>query len=402
MATIRLFLDTRVMRKNGTYPLKISISNIQKTAFVPLKIYLHESEWDVYAQRIINHRNKVALNAFAQQTLIDYQNALLNLSREVNTDNVSAISLRELLKNKVTPTPPTDNLFISHFTRVINRKRASTKNTYHSTLVAIKEFSNNSDTLRFEDITRVWLEDFCAFLKANGKAHNTIVTYVSKIKSVFLDAVDENITTCYPFRKFNLRLQETMKRAIPTDTLRTLFAESYKGKNELAWDVFRLIFYLIGINITDLCHLKKGNYESGYINYHRAKTGRLYIIKVEPEAAALIEKYKGRNFLLSFLEKKHTVINLATFVNKHIRNNVAGLDITTYWARHTWATIAYELDIPKETISEALGHNIGSRITNVYINFDRKKIDTANRRVLDYVLYNKKPLTSQQAENLNK
>lgn len=64
-------------------------------------------------------------------------------------------------------------------------------------------------------------------------------------------------------------------------------------------------------------------------------------------------------------------------------------DISTYWARHTWATIAASLDIPKETISAALGHEIGSRVTSIYIDFDQKKVDEANRKVMDYVLYGK-------------
>ena len=56
-----------------------------------------------------------------------------------------------------------------------------------------------------------------------------------------------------------------------------------------------------------------------------------------------------------------------------------------YIARHTWATVAASLDIPKETISEALGHSIGSEVTSIYINFDRKKVDEANRKVIDMV-----------------
>ena len=64
--------------------------------------------------------------------------------------------------------------------------------------------------------------------------------------------------------------------------------------------------------------------------------------------------------------------------------------LTTYWARHTWATIAAELDIPKETIAAALGHSIGNPVTSIYINFNTHKIDEANRRVLDYVLYYKR------------
>lgn len=60
--------------------------------------------------------------------------------------------------------------------------------------------------------------------------------------------------------------------------------------------------------------------------------------------------------------------------------------ITTYWARHSWATVAASLDIPKETIAAALGHG-GNTVTDIYIDFDRKKVDEANRRVIDRVLY---------------
>jgi len=68
----------------------------------------------------------------------------------------------------------------------------------------------------------------------------------------------------------------------------------------------------------------------------------------------------------------------------HIERTPLFPELTTYWARHTWATIAAELDIPKETISAALGHSMGD-VTDIYIQFNRKKIDKANRKVLDYL-----------------
>lgn len=60
-------------------------------------------------------------------------------------------------------------------------------------------------------------------------------------------------------------------------------------------------------------------------------------------------------------------------------------DLSSYWARHTWATLAAQLDVPKETIAAALGHEIGMAVTSIYIDFNQSKIDEANRRVLDYV-----------------
>lgn len=57
--------------------------------------------------------------------------------------------------------------------------------------------------------------------------------------------------------------------------------------------------------------------------------------------------------------------------------------------RHTWATIAAGLDIPKETIAAALGHSIGNPTTSIYIDFNQAKVDEANRRVLDFVFRQK-------------
>ena len=156
---------------------------------------------------------------------------------------------------------------------------------------------------------------------------------------------------------------------------------------EWAVDVARLIFYLIGINTVDLFNLEE--YDGGYIHYRRAKTGTLYSIKVEPEAAALLEKYRGREHLLNFRERFKHLESFKAKINKTLKG-IASKDpripvMTSYTFRHTWATLAAELDIPKETIAAGLGHAQNATVTDVYIDFNRKKVDAANRRVLDYV-----------------
>ena len=163
-------------------------------------------------------------------------------------------------------------------------------------------------------------------------------------------------------------------------------------------DIFMLMLYLIGINAVDLFNLKQ--IINGRIKYHRAKTSKLYSIKVEPEAMEIIEKYRGKDWLINVLDEYG---NYKDFLHRMgiglkqigpvIRTGLGGKknrepifpEISSYWARHTWATIAAELDIPKETISAALGHEIGSEVKSIYINFDRKKIDEANRKVIDYL-----------------
>jgi hypothetical protein len=152
------------------------------------------------------------------------------------------------------------------------------------------------------------------------------------------------------------------------------------------------MFYLIGINTVDLAGLQK--IIAGRVEYHRAKTNRLYSIKVEPEAEAIIEKYKGGKHLINFFDGYQSYLSFGRLMNKGLHDLGKAMDaeystniysgITTYWARHTWATIAAELDVPKETIAKALGHG-GNEVTDVYIRFDDKKVDKANRKVIDYL-----------------
>lgn len=167
-------------------------------------------------------------------------------------------------------------------------------------------------------------------------------------------------------------------------------------------DVFMLIFYLIGINIVDLFSLTHENVQNGRIVYTRRKTKRIYSIKIEPEAQEILERRKGTTHLIDVADryKDHTNFTsrfnkaLKTFgtweVDEHHKQKVRYKPywdfLSSYWARHSWATIAYnDCNIPVDVISQALGHSMGNRVTMVYINSDSKKVDEANRKVIDRV-----------------
>ena len=120
----------------------------------------------------------------------------------------------------------------------------------------------------------------------------------------------------------------------------------------------------------------------------------------------IIKKYKGEKHLLYILDGDQTKEasfrrTLGDYLKrigptKMEKNKKGALikkaitplhkDIVWYTARRSWATIAAELDIPKETIGKALGHSEwDNTTTDLYISFDYKKIDEANRKVIDYV-----------------
>lgn len=211
-----------------------------------------------------------------------------------------------------------------------------------------------------------------------GRQQNGVAIDLRNIRAVFNWAMASGKTSNYPFAQFKIKHEQTRKRNLSADTMRHIVAHGGRY-----CDMFALMFYLIGINISDIYYLPKDCIRDGRLEYRRNKTGRLFSILVEPEALYIINRYAGKTHLLNFCEtcKDHKVFL------KHMNDELGKLyeGCTSYWCRHTWASIAASLDIPIETISQALGHSFGASVTNIYIHYDTRKVDEANRKVIDCI-----------------
>ena len=402
MTTIRLYLDTRGTSGNIAYPLKISLRQKNHTTYIPVGITIPPEKWSRQEQKIIDH-------PLAQEFNYSIAQKLLTIQAELLKREVSALPLKKLRQHLVGALYPEtvqrdDHLFtyrIERFARLKTRRR--TRELYLSTLSRVRAFDRNADSRGFEDITVGWLNEFDAFMAKTAPSPNARAIHLRNIRAVFNDAITDEITTHYPFRKFRIKRIATAKRALSVEQLRQLFDYDCNPEQRQYVDMFKLSFFLIAINIGDLCLLK--GIEGDRIEYHRQKTGRFYSVKVEPEALEIIERYRGRKrWLLNILDRYQDYRNYANRLNRELRRigsyelgayNKKIYDpmfpkLTTYWVRHTWASIAAELEIPKETIAAALGHG-GDTITDIYIDFDQRKVDEANRKVIDWVLYNKNP-----------
>ena len=214
------------------------------------------------------------------------------------------------------------------------------------------------------------------------------------LKSTIRVAIDDGFQINPNFRTIKLKLQETMKRSLTIEKVRAIFNATYKRKNlQIARDLFILVVFLRGINLSDLFSLTEDNIVDGRIVYNRKKTGKLYSLKIEPEAQELIDKYKSGRYLFHPYENQKKVTDIICSKMKMLHytsgeksGEIIEPKMTLYWARHTWATLAYELDIPRDVISEGLGHSFGAAVTGVYIRTNDKKVDAANRKVIDYIL----------------
>lgn len=293
------------------------------------------------------------------------------------------------------PTKP-KGCFVDIFKEFADNHNESTKELYYYSLRRIEQFDKYISTRSIDEIGIPWLTRFESWLaQTNSKNARNIL--LRNIRAVFNYALDCEYTTNYPFRRFKIRPEATRKRAMTVEQLRSLAVYPVEDYQEFYRDMFVLMFCLIGINVVDLYSL--GGIVDGRVEYRRAKTHRLYSIKVEPEAQAIIDKYHGTKNLLCIADRWTTHSQFGKQMNKALKRMgemqrvgrggkkvfepiVPGL--TTYWARHTWATIAASLDVPKETIAHALGHG-NDTVTDIYIDFDKKKVDEANRKVLDFV-----------------
>lgn len=402
MAKLKLYLDTRRPLENTTCPIKIRVALKNASSFlISTGLYVSEKNW-IKSAITGSPATDVARNNALKVRCNKIENELLQLEMSGDIDAFSTATLKKHLEGIVFSRTDmgNDTLLKNQFAQFCSFKtKPSTINKYDQTLIKLQTYYN-LQSLRLDSISVLWLKDFEKKLIDEGLSVNTIAIHLRNIRAIFNNAINEDAISLnhYPFRKFKIKTEETIKRSLTIEHLRLLKDYTVEPHQERYRDAFMLIFYLIGINIVDLCKLSK--IDDNRVNFHRAKTNKLYSIKVEQEALAIINKYKGKDYLLNFSDN---YANYQDFMRK-VNNNLQAIgevvilkhgkkertpifpDLTTYWARHTWATIAADLDIPDETISLALGHATGSRITNIYINRNQRKVDEANRKVLDYLL----------------
>lgn len=395
MATVNFYLDTRRAKKDGSYPIKLNIRH-NGQILIGTEFSATTTTWsgNEFSKDAKNYKTKNV----AIRTLINkVETFLLTLDAAGKLKKISDKALKEQIERLLKNNSVTEKGFIDYIDEFIATK--SKKNTIDCYLSTKNKLLIYDENCSFDTMDRKWLESFDRWMEKNGMKINSRSIHLRNIRSIFNYAIDNEVTDLYPFRKFTIEKEETRKRSLKVEQL--ILLRDYKGEEYQTeyQEMFMLMFYLIGINGIDLFNAK--NIRDGRIEYKREKTGRLYSIKVEPEALAIINKYRGKEYLLNVMENNNgNYRNYMAAMGRGLqklgdfeRKGLGGKkireplfpDITSYWARHTWATIAASLDIPKETISAALGHEIGSKVTSIYIDFDQKKVDEANRKVIDYV-----------------
>ena len=402
MASTKFFLDTRATKGATPSPLKIQITHKRKVCYLSTGVKLLQEQWDNILCKVVIHPQKASINQNLSALKARIDVAILEIMSDPKNFKLSAKDILDRLKGNDNAGAGT---FYTRFIEYMDSRRApGTRGVYQQTLSRMRAFDSDIEKRTFEDIDRRWLERFEEYLSITAKSANARSIHFRNIRAVFNDALDDELTACYPFRKFKIHSQPTAKRSLTVEQLRMLMNYPCEEHQKKYVDIFILMFMLCGINAKDLFNAQKGAIINGRLEYVRAKTSKQYSVKVEPEAMRILKKYEGKKYLLNVMDNR---LNYEDFLHKmdrelkkigpYVRAGRGGKKIysplfpnlSQYWCRHTWATLAAELDIPKETIAAGLGHSDNS-VTDIYIRFNYKKVDEANRRIIDYFLHDKK------------
>ena len=402
MATTKLYLDKRNLDASGRGILRLVLNHRNTSTSQSLNIKLRPDEWDdAHSQCKSRARN---LDAMIQKKKSDVDMVLFRMETEGKALPATASEIMLHVRQVLEPEKYQQKgpLFVDIYRKVMNSKEANTLGCYQCALSKMEAFDTALGERTFDDLDVDWFKRFMKFMGEN-MSWNGQRNYLRSIRHVFNYALDERITTNYPFKRLDMSAAPTRKRCLSLEQMRMLRTMEVSPWQEEYRDMFLLMFYLIGINAVDLFTAKPDQIINGRLEYVRTKTRssskEQYSIKLEPEALALIDKYRGKNWLVSPMDHYTDYASYLQHMNKAL--GTLGMEyisgkkpegsplfpgLTSYWARHTWSTLAYEQGYSVDLIGQALGHVDGKHaVTMIYIKPDQRKVDEANRAIIDAI-----------------
>jgi integrase len=426
MATLKNIIKKNEAKSTGECHIWIQLTHNRKQEWLKTDIFVLPDNFADGKVLAGKHKDSNAAdkNFRLSEKVLKYEKLLMSNDQKI--PYMTGKEVKSLLQGTI-ETQTTD--FYAYTQKRIDQHVAAGRNgTAHpldNTLKRVKEF-HPFPTLNFNQINGQFLQDLSSYYLNRGKAINSVGLYMRYIRSMFNDAMNEYNTDFanpiirnYPFRKFQIEVEASQNRNLSVDVIRQIRDFKPRTKREeITIDLFMFQFYLLGINVKDLFYLKHENVIDDRIQYKRFKTGRFYNIKIEPEAKLILDKYKGEKYLFWFADnckveriedaKSHSRksmfqyadhVALIKMFNPNLFNIQEELkltiprNLTTYFARHSFATIMREIGISKDDISLCLGHIDPERnlkTSGIYIKEDFIRADQANRKLIDFV--NNKPV----------
>ena len=311
----------------------------------------------------------------------------------------TATSLMEKV-NKPVKRKTVQEVFNQYIQELESANRLRYADMYKCTMHSLIKFNKHLD-IPFSDMDTIWLKRYEVWLQSQGLAINTLGTRFRHLRVIYNFAIEEKIVKSeyYPFNSFKVSKlsQTTAKRSIQKDEILSVL--NYQGQTPLeclAIDLFTFSYLAAGINFGDIARLTKDNILENRLIYIRKKTQKQIKVSLQEQAIKLIQKYSMPDnpylfpILSSFHKTEQQKVNrihkIIAKVNKSLKEigerlNIP-IDLTTYVARHSFATVLKRSGVNTSLICEALGHS-SERVTQIYLdNFGNDQMEDAMKNLL--------------------
>ncbi len=379
--TVASMVDCRRTNSKGLFPIKIRVNYRRKREYYSIGQSISRDEWD-------NLSNSKTARSKELKATIESSFSLVRKNVEALADR-GDFSFDALNSRLGKATGDTLNNAIRAKMELLKRNdQLGTAEVYKSTLVAVEKFAGSD--IKLNDITVSWLNR-CEKFWLNTKNRTTIGMYMRNLRAIMNDArkAGEIKEATYPFGKdrYVIKTGTSTKKALSKENLKAIFEYTdYYEATERYKDLWLFIYMCNGINVADLVKLQYKNIDSGFISYVRQKTENTNATKREirvailPQMQAIIDKWgsecRSDNYIFPYLSRASTAAERKTItkditkrINKCMKRvaSAIGVDnITTYSARHSYASISKQMGVSIAYISESMGHS-SLKTTEMYL-----------------------------------
>lgn len=396
--TISTILDSRRKLVSGLYPIKIRVNFRRKRKYYSTGKELSECDWEH-----LNTAKSRKLSAIRKDIQFSFENVKAIVMELEHKGEFSFETLNSRLGRGNYDTINT--AFEVKMETLLENKQIGTRLFYQDAYQSIQKFAGRS--IYFSDITVEWLQKYEQYFIGLGRSYTTLGMYCRAIRHLMNEAKKNGIITetQYPFgvNKYHIKKGESRKLALTMQQIKQLVTyEDGTECTEKYRDLWFFSYLCNGINFSDLVKLRYENISNGELYFVRTKTAKTskekkeICVIVTPEMENIIKRWgnrkkSGKTFIFPYLnegdsieEEKKKVQYLIRHCNKRLRmiSETLGLPkVTTYTARHSYATVLKRSGANIAYISESLGHSDLKTTENYLASFEREEREK-NARLL--------------------
>jgi len=400
-ATINVVCYKSKTLTNGENPLMLRICKDKKSKYQSLGISVNPAHWDFQKNRPKpNCPNRELILKIILEKEAKFQKQILELQSDEKEFTASTlIAPKSKIKVKTVK-----EFFEELIAELELANKIGNANVYKDSYNSLKSFTKNSLDIPFAHIDVDFLKQYEKWLRQKSCKETSISLLFRTLRSLYNKAIEANHakSTSYPFDDFKVSKfnTKTEKRAVSKDVIKGIMNLDLSRKNKYMYfsrDMFIFSYLCGGINFTDIANLKQSNIINDRLVYSRQKTGKRISIPLSDIAKEIIHKYKDKcftDYIFPILDdntykteaqryrrRKKVLRNVNSYMKKIAK--VLGVEkITSYTARHSYATVLKNSGVNIALISETLGHS-DLKTTQIYLDsFENSQIDAALENLL--------------------